>query len=234
MSSFGRLSALAALLLAVEPATAQSGSEEHYWLKGKMFSPDQSECGYDCPSGNGLLVIVQANDAYGSRRTGGIFAGEFGFGPPMAAGINWRVDIPQQPDFYECVISRGSSGTVIADERATNVAGALHVTDITCRLNADGRREWKRLADIRNPPHRTLDRDYLIGRWSSSAGCSATIEFRSDGGFVLPFGTGTWQLDGDRVTFNFNGTAQTGQYWVIDDRTMGHIADGKKGQSVRC
>ena len=54
----------------------------------------------------------------------------------------------------------------------------------------------------------TLDRNYLVGRWSETGDCADATEFRADGTFVFPWGdTGTWQLDGDRLTLSTNTDA---------------------------
>ena len=54
----------------------------------------------------------------------------------------------------------------------------------------------------------TLDRNYLVGRWSETGDCADATEFRADGTFVFPWGdTGTWQLDGDRLTLSSNTDA---------------------------
>jgi uncharacterized cupin superfamily protein len=44
----------------------------------------------------------------------------------------------------------------------------------------------------------TLDRTFLVGRWSETGDCADATEFRADGSFVFPWGTGgTWQFEGD-------------------------------------
>ena len=54
----------------------------------------------------------------------------------------------------------------------------------------------------------TLDRNYLVGRWSETGDCADATEFRADGTFVFPWGdTGTWQLNGDRLTLSSNTDA---------------------------
>lgn len=227
--------ALGLFFVAVGPATAQAETPDRYWLKGMFFSPDKEECGVDCPAGAYLLLNVIVEDGCCSRQAGGTFPGEFGFGAPLDPNIKWRIEIPRQPDFYKCYITRGASGTVIPDERAINIAFAMHVTDITCDLNADGRKEWKRLADIRNPPKRTLDRAFVIGRWGTSGGCAQAAEMRADGAFILPIGEGRWELNGDRITYFWRGTANTARVWVIDDNTMGaENAEGEINQTKRC
>jgi hypothetical protein len=50
-----------------------------------------------------------------------------------------------------------------------------------------------------------LDHAYLVGRWSETEDCADATEFRADGSFVLPWGdTGTWRLEGDRLTLSTN------------------------------
>ena len=57
-------------------------------------------------------------------------------------------------------------------------------------------------------PSGSLDRNYLVGRWSETGDCADATEFRADGTFVFPWGdTGTWQLDGDRLTLSTNADA---------------------------
>jgi hypothetical protein len=54
----------------------------------------------------------------------------------------------------------------------------------------------------------TLDRTFLVGRWSETGDCADATEFRADGSFVFPWGTGgTWQLEGDRLTLSTNTDA---------------------------
>lgn len=56
----------------------------------------------------------------------------------------------------------------------------------------------------------SLDRNYLVGRWSETGDCADATEFRADGSFVFPWGdTGTWQLEGDRLTLSSNTDAMT-------------------------
>jgi len=51
----------------------------------------------------------------------------------------------------------------------------------------------------------TLDRTFLVGRWSETGDCADATEFRADGSFVFPWGTGgTWQFEGDRLTLSTN------------------------------
>ena len=54
----------------------------------------------------------------------------------------------------------------------------------------------------------TLDRAYMMGRWTDDNDCSNVIEFNQDGGFVAANGgTGLWNLDGDRLTMTGRDTA---------------------------
>ena len=54
----------------------------------------------------------------------------------------------------------------------------------------------------------TLDRNFVVGRWSETGDCADATEFRADGTFVFPWGdTGTWQLEGDQLTLSTNTDA---------------------------
>ena len=47
----------------------------------------------------------------------------------------------------------------------------------------------------------TLDRAYMVGRWTDDGDCTAVTEFRADGSFLYPWGdTGQWTLSGDQLT----------------------------------
>ena len=81
----------------------------------------------------------------------------------------------------------------------------------------------------------TLDRAFVVGRWSDNGDCSDVIEFTQDGRFITANGAGgLWNLDGDRLTMTGRATA-TIRLAPIDQNTMTVInADGSLGRSTRC
>jgi hypothetical protein len=80
----------------------------------------------------------------------------------------------------------------------------------------------------------TLDRAYLVGRWTDDGDCSAVTEFRADGSFLYPWGdTGQWTLAGDQLTLAGNTGAFTIR--VIDANTLERTsAGGTPHRSTRC
>lgn len=93
--------------------------------------------------------------------------------------------------------------------------------------------------DAGAPGAATLDRAFLVGRWTDDGNCSTTgptvAEFRSDGRFVAANGTGgLWNLAGDRLTLTGSSTL-TLQVVPIDQNTMTVVnPDGSLGRSTRC
>ena len=81
----------------------------------------------------------------------------------------------------------------------------------------------------------TLDRTFLLGRWTDDNDCNNAIAFNQDGGFVAANGgTGLWNLEGDRLTLSGNSTG-TLRVVAIDQNTITVIhADGSLGRSTRC
>ena len=80
----------------------------------------------------------------------------------------------------------------------------------------------------------TLDRNYLVGRWSETGDCADATEFRADGTFVFPWGdTGTWQLDGDRLTLSTNTDAMR-LTRVSQDQVDAVSAGGSTDHHRRC
>jgi hypothetical protein len=81
----------------------------------------------------------------------------------------------------------------------------------------------------------TLDRSFLVGRWTDNGDCSDVIEFTQDGRFIAANGGGgLWNLDGDRLTMTGRATA-TIRITPIDNDTMTVInTDGSLGRSTRC
>ena len=75
----------------------------------------------------------------------------------------------------------------------------------------------------------TLNRDFMVGRWTEMGDCSDVAEFRADGNFVFPWGdTVPWQLNGDRLTVTGNQNPFT--VTVVDRNTL---RVDKGGGSVR-
>ena len=82
----------------------------------------------------------------------------------------------------------------------------------------------------------TLDRTFLVGRWTDRGDCSDVIEFTQDGRFITDGGNagGLWNLEGDRLTMTGRATA-TIRITPIDQNTMTVInVDGSLGRSTRC
>jgi hypothetical protein len=80
----------------------------------------------------------------------------------------------------------------------------------------------------------TLDRAYLVGRWTDDGDCTAVTEFRADGTFLYPWGdTGQWTLAGDQLTLAGNSSPFTIR--VIDRNTLERTsAGGTPHRSTRC
>jgi hypothetical protein len=80
----------------------------------------------------------------------------------------------------------------------------------------------------------TLDRSYLVGRWTDDGDCTAVTEFRADGSFLYPWGdTGQWTLSGDRLTLA--GSPSPFTIRVIDPNTLERTAAGGTPHRVtRC
>lgn len=52
----------------------------------------------------------------------------------------------------------------------------------------------------------TVTADFLAGSWGDNGDCTATITYNADGSFRMADGsTGTWTLEGDRVTMSGAG-----------------------------
>ena len=80
----------------------------------------------------------------------------------------------------------------------------------------------------------TLDRAYLVGRWTDDGDCSAVTEFRADGSFLYPWGdTGQWTLNGDQLTLAGNTSPFTIR--VIDANTLERRSTGgSPHRATRC
>jgi hypothetical protein len=87
-------------------------------------------------------------------------------------------------------------------------------------------------------PGVTVDRDFLIGTWSSDGDCSTTVAFTftPDGGYATADGLqGQWSLAGDRLTLSGEGGATSLTIVPIDRNTMEVIGeDGMHDRSTRC
>ena len=80
----------------------------------------------------------------------------------------------------------------------------------------------------------TLDRAYMVGRWTDDGDCSAVTEFRGDGSFLFPWGdTGQWSLAGDQLTLS--GNTSPFRIRVIDRNTIERTAaGGSPHRATRC
>ena len=80
----------------------------------------------------------------------------------------------------------------------------------------------------------TLDRTFLVGRWTDDGDCSAVTEFRGDGSFLFPWGdTGQWTLNGDQLTLS--GNSSPFRVRVIDRNTIERTgAGGSPHRATRC
>jgi hypothetical protein len=75
---------------------------------------------------------------------------------------------------------------------------------------------------------------FLVGRWTDNNDCTQTIEFRPDGTFTTPGGSGMWALDADRLTFQGSSTVSA-RVQAPDANTITLIHDnGALGRSTRC
>lgn len=81
----------------------------------------------------------------------------------------------------------------------------------------------------------TLDRAYVVGRWTDNGDCSQAAEFAGDGRFFANNGNeGLWNLQGDQLTMTGSSTL-TLQIVPIDQNTMNVVnPDGSLGRSTRC
>lgn len=81
----------------------------------------------------------------------------------------------------------------------------------------------------------TLDRAYVVGRWTDNGDCGVAAEFAADGRFFANNGAqGLWNLQGDRLTMTGSSTL-TLQIVPIDQDTMNVVnPDGSLGRSTRC
>lgn len=81
----------------------------------------------------------------------------------------------------------------------------------------------------------TLDRAFIVGRWTDTEDCGDAIEFSQDGRFIAANGgTGLWNLEGDELTMSGSATA-TIRIVPVDRNTITVInPDRSLGRSTRC
>ena len=78
-------------------------------------------------------------------------------------------------------------------------------------------------------------RALLIGRWTDSGDCAAATDFRADGTFTSPAGTGRWTLDSEYLTLSGAGPDAELAVQVIDRREMDTVSPmGRIGRWTRC
>ena len=124
-------------------------TEERYFLKVRVINIDLEECDQDCPHLGGELSVYRG-DLNIWQAMGAGFSSERHLGDPLLAGTEWRIRINPSFDHYDCEVPGG--GSVPADERAINIAGAVHVGDVTCTLTPAGREEFVRIRTRRETP----------------------------------------------------------------------------------
>lgn len=81
----------------------------------------------------------------------------------------------------------------------------------------------------------TVDRPFLVGRWTDTGDCTNNVEFFADGRFRTSDGAaGTWRLSGNQLSFIGNSTV-TARVDSVGRNviTLTH-ADGSVGSSSRC
>lgn len=83
----------------------------------------------------------------------------------------------------------------------------------------------------------TVDRAFLIGRWTDARDCRESGQFTADGHYTNTAGqNAAWTLEGDRLTLTFEGaTPRTLQVSAADQNTLNVVnPDGSTGRSTRC
>jgi hypothetical protein len=83
----------------------------------------------------------------------------------------------------------------------------------------------------------TVDRAFLIGRWTDARDCDEAGEFAADGRYTNAAGVGaSWTLEGDRLTVTFAGASpRTLRVSALDQNTLNVVnPDGSIGRSTRC
>ncbi len=81
----------------------------------------------------------------------------------------------------------------------------------------------------------TLDRAFLVGRWTDTGDCNNATEFAQGGQFQTSSGaSGQWSLAGDQLTL-MGGQRLTMQVVIVDQNTINIVnPDGSVGRSTRC
>ena len=75
----------------------------------------------------------------------------------------------------------------------------------------------------------------LVGSWTDTGDCKATVELRPDGSFVANTGGGRWAVEGDDLVFSGNGQTYRLRLDAVEaDRISTTDQDGRSGQSTRC
>ena len=83
----------------------------------------------------------------------------------------------------------------------------------------------------------TVDRAFLIGRWTDAHDCSEAGQFTADGHYTNTAGrSAAWALEGDQLTLTFEGAApRTVRVSAADQNTLNVVnPDGTTGRSTRC
>lgn len=86
------------------------------------------------------------------------------------------------------------------------------------------------------PSSEAVTAEFLVGAWGDNGDCNSTITYNADGSFRMQDGsTGTWTLEGDRVTMS----GERGDFGVQvakgnDNQLLIGQPDGSFGTSQRC
>jgi len=83
----------------------------------------------------------------------------------------------------------------------------------------------------------TVDRAFLIGRWTDARDCNEAGQFTADGHYTNTAGrSAAWTLEGDQLTLTFEGAApRTVRVSAVDQNTLNVVnPDGSTGRSTRC
>ncbi|HTU09731.1 MAG TPA: hypothetical protein VMG08_02435 [Allosphingosinicella sp.] len=83
----------------------------------------------------------------------------------------------------------------------------------------------------------TVDRAFLIGRWTDARDCHESGQFTADGRYINTAGqTAAWTLEGDQLTLTFDGAPpRTLRVSAADQNSLNVInPDGSTGRSTRC
>jgi hypothetical protein len=83
----------------------------------------------------------------------------------------------------------------------------------------------------------TVDRAFLIGRWTDARDCREAGQFTADGRYTNTAGqNAAWTLEGDQLTLTFEGAAPRSlRVSAADQNTLNVVnPDGSTGRSTRC